>query len=227
MQAGPYRSGKTVKSKQAESMQRRFRSCERFGKRSVVPRYSYDSRGRQDRPESAERMQEPIKRGGSDAGTDLRPAPTNRPPADIQIMLRNQLSAAVESAAQELGYGFRQGFEYRMGEVPIRFPAVWLVPPHVVRVEGREEGEIVYRATLHLMRLDRRYDEQAKERQWAEMERDALAMIGRIGKLQGIFCTGNIALTPAEFSLTRQGELSMKAEFDARLYFPNEPDDKP
>ena len=93
-----------------------------------------------------------------------------------------------------------------MGEVPIRFPAVWLVPPHVVRVEGREEGEIVYRATLHLMRL---------------------AMIGRIGKLQGIFCTGNIALTPAEFSLTRQGELSMKAEFDARLYFPNEPDDKP
>lgn len=25
----------------------------------------------------------------------------------------------------------------------------------------------------------------------------------------------------------RQGELSMKAEFDARLYFPNEPDDKP
>lgn len=77
------------------------------------------------------------------------------------------------------------------------------------------------------MRLDRRYDEQAKERQWAEMERDALAMIGRIGKQQGIFCTGNIALTPAEFSLTRQGELSMKAEFDARLYFPNEPDDKP
>ncbi len=63
-------------------MQRRFRSCERFGKRSVVPCYSYDSRGRQDRPESAERMQEPIKRGGSDAGTDLRPAPTNRPPAD-------------------------------------------------------------------------------------------------------------------------------------------------
>ena len=150
-----------------------------------------------------------------------------KPINTIQIMLRNQLSAAVESAAQELGYGFRQGFEYRMGEVPIRFPAVWLVPPHVVRVEGREEGEIVYRATLHLMRLDRRYDEQAKERQWAEMERDALAMIGRIGKLQGIFCTGNIALTPAEFSLTRQGELSMKAEFDARLYFPNEPDDKP
>ena len=69
-------------------------------------------------------------------------------------MLRNQLSAAVESAAQELGYGFRQGFEYRMGEVPIRFPAVWLVPPHVVRVEGREEGEIVYRATLHLMTAD-------------------------------------------------------------------------
>ena len=63
-------------------------------------------------------------------------------------MLRNQLSAAVESAAQELGYGFRRGFEYRMGEVPIRFPAVWLVPPHVVRVEGREEGEIVYQRCI-------------------------------------------------------------------------------
>lgn len=123
-------------------MQRRFRSCERFGKRSVVPCYSYDSRGRQDRPESAERMQEPIKRGGSDAGTDLaacadEPSASRqssraprlsdghggdsrrripKPINTIQIMLRNQLSAAVESAAQELGYGFRQGFEYRMAK---------------------------------------------------------------------------------------------------------------
>ena len=198
-------------------------------------------------------MQEPIKRGGSDAGTDLRPAPKNRPPADRAAVrpafptgtavtagagYRNQSTrfkscsetnypqpsrALHKNSGTASAKGSSTGWaKSRSGSRP-----VWLVPPHVVRVEGREEGEIVYRATLHLMRLDRRYDEQAKERQWAEMERDALAMIGRIGKLQGIFCTGNIALTPAEFSLTRQGELSMKAEFDARLYFPNEPDDKP
>lgn len=198
-------------------------------------------------------MQEPIKHGGSDAGTDLRPAPTNRPPADSAAVrpafptgtavtagagYRNQ-STRFKSCSEtnypqpsralhkNSGTASAKGSSTGWAKSRSGSPAVWLVPPHVVRVEGREEGEIVYRATLHLMRLDRRYDEQAKERQWAEMERDALAMIGRIGKLQGIFCTGNIALTPAEFSLTRQGELSMKAEFDARLYFPNEPDDKP
>ena len=198
-------------------------------------------------------MQEPIKRGGSDAGTDLRPAPTNRPPADRAAVrpafptgtavtagagYRNQSTrfkscsetnypqpsrALHKNSGTASAKGSSTGWaKSRSGSRPSGS-----YPPHVVRVEGREEGEIVYRATLHLMRLDRRYDEQAKERQWAEMERDALAMLGRIGKLQGIFCTGNIALTPAEFSLTRQGELSMKAEFDARLYFPNEPDDKP
>lgn len=141
-------------------------------------------------------------------------------------MLRKQLSAAVRRAAEKSGYHFHQGFEYRMNEDPVRFPALWLAPPRVVRVDGRDEGQIVYRVAMHLLRLNRRFDEQAKEQVWDEMELDALQVIGLVGPQQGVFCTENIALTPAEFTLTRQGELSLKAEFDARLYFPNDPQNR-
>ena len=40
-------------------------------------------------------------------------------------MLRNQLSAAVKNAAENLGYAFYEGFGYRMNEKSINFPAAW------------------------------------------------------------------------------------------------------
>ena len=37
-------------------------------------------------------------------------------------MLRNQLSAAVKNAAENLGYAFYEGFGYRMNEKKYQFP---------------------------------------------------------------------------------------------------------
>ncbi len=134
-------------------------------------------------------------------------------------MFRERLSAALEAAVRKTGYAFYRGFEYRLNEKPLRFPAVWCVPPKMIRIDGREEGEATSRVTLHLMEKNLRYDETLKERAWDRMEQDALRIIRRTEPCDGIFCAENIVLTPAEFSLTVHGELSIKAEFDVRTDF--------
>lgn len=138
-------------------------------------------------------------------------------------MLRKQLRAAIEKAARQSGYEFFQGFPYRMNSITVRFPALWLVPPKMTRIDGRREGEARYRVEMHLMHLNRKFTETDKEQRWETMERDALRIINRIGPEEGIFCTAAISLTPSEFTLTAHGELSLKAEFDATLYFDTEP----
>lgn len=137
-------------------------------------------------------------------------------------MFRQQLSAALETAVREAGYAFYRGFEYRLNEKPLRFPAAWCAPPKMIRIDGRREGEATYRVTLHLMEKNLRYDETLKEQAWDRMERDALRIIRRAESCDEMFCAENIALTPAEFSLTVHGELSMKAEFDIRTDFRTE-----
>ena len=77
-------------------------------------------------------------------------------------MLRNQLSAAVKNAAENLGYAFYKGFGYRMNEKSINFPAAWWAPPKIRSVHGRNEGFVIYRVELVLMAANRKYDEAAK-----------------------------------------------------------------
>ncbi len=131
-------------------------------------------------------------------------------------MPRNQLSALIRKTAEKLGYHFYEGFEYRMNECALKFPAVWLSPPKTSRVEGRRERKITYRVVLHLMQCNRKFDESAKNRVWDGLERDALRLTDRLTPQQNVFCTENISMAPAEFTLTRQGELSLRVEFDVR-----------
>ena len=126
-------------------------------------------------------------------------------------MLRNQLSAAVKNAAENLGYAFYEGFGYRMNEKSINFPAAWWAPPKIRCVICRVERV--------LMAANRKYDEAAKNQIWDQLEEHALKIYSEIIDDQGVFCTDNITLTPAECSLTRQGELSLKAEFDVKMSF--------
>ena len=134
-------------------------------------------------------------------------------------MLRNQLYAAVKNAAENLGYAFYEGFGYRMNEKSINFPAAWWAPPKIRSVHGRNEGFVIYRVELVLMAANRKYDEAAKNQIWDQLEEHALKIYSEIIDDQGVFCTDNITLTPAECSLTRQGELSLKAEFDVKMSF--------
>lgn len=136
-------------------------------------------------------------------------------------MIRNQLSESIKAATETIGYHFYEGFEYRMNEKGIHLPAIWLIPPKMSRINGRNEGEATYRVILHLMHPNQRYDEPDKNLQWDAMEQNLLKITNRIISQQGVFCIENITLTPAEFTLTKQGELSVKAEFDMRMYFNN------
>lgn len=131
-------------------------------------------------------------------------------------MPRNQLSALIRKISEELGYHFYEGFEYRMNECALKLPAAWLSPPKTSRIDGRRERKVTYRVVLQLMQYNRRYDESGKNRVWDELERDALRLTDRLIPQQSVFCTENISTTPAEFTLTRQGELSLRVEFDVR-----------
>lgn len=134
-------------------------------------------------------------------------------------MLRNQLSAAVKKVAEKLGYAFYEGFGYRMNEKSIHFPAAWWCPPKIRSVRGRNEGLIVYRVELILMEANRKYNEAEKNQIWDQLEEHALKICTEMIDEQGVFCTENISLSPAECSLTRQSELSLKAEFDVKMSF--------
>ena len=55
------------------------------------------------------------------------------------------------------------------------------------------------------MQCNRKFDESAKNRVWDGLERDALRLTDRLTPQQNVFCTENISMAPAEFTLTRQG----------------------
>ena len=77
-------------------------------------------------------------------------------------------------------------------------------------------GRMAVAAENAPMQCNRKFDESAKNRVWDGLERDALRLTDRLTPQQNVFCTENISMAPAEFTLTRQGELSLRVEFDVR-----------
>lgn len=55
------------------------------------------------------------------------------------IMTRKILTDAVAEAAEQCGFSFHTGFEYRLASELKRVPAVWLNPPELEKTEGRNE----------------------------------------------------------------------------------------
>lgn len=136
-------------------------------------------------------------------------------------MTRKTLAQAIKEAALKLEYCFYSGFDYRMNETIIAYPAVWLSPPSIVAVEGRNEGKIRYRVALKLMKLAKKSSTQQKEEAWSQLEHDALEMCRAIACRREIASVKITECTPAEFSLTNHGELSMALRFDVEIPFCN------
>ena len=134
-------------------------------------------------------------------------------------MLRTLLTTALRKAVEQGGYTFYEGFEYRLTERSLTLPAAWMLPPKMTCVNGRNEGTVTYRLTLYLMQRAKQHTEAEKNLVWDSMEQELLALLNRLLPEEGIFSIENIASSPAEFSLTRQNELSLKTECDVRLYF--------
>lgn len=128
---------------------------------------------------------------------------------------------AVKQAVGREGYTFYSGFQYRIGRETQLFPAAWMTPVQLVKFEGREEGYATYKVTLQLLCLNKQYDEETKVKLWSRMEEQAIRVYHAIFPAEGVFAAQNLKTEPAEFTLTSHGELSLKVEFEAKMYYPN------
>lgn len=134
-------------------------------------------------------------------------------------MLREKLYAAIGRAVRERGYTFYSGFEHSMNGTLSKFPAAWLSPLEVTEVEGREEGYVTYLATVSLMNLISKASAAQKEIYWDRMEEEAGAIAHMTGNDPAVCDVMNIKMSPAEYSLSKHGEISMRLSFEARMHF--------
>lgn len=133
--------------------------------------------------------------------------------------MRKNLIRHIQHAAESVGYTVYSGFHYRMNNTVCKFPAAWLSPLKIIRIEGREEGEITYRAELCLMKIDRNPTEENKELMWAEMEEDTLKVVEKLRQQERTLWVENTTASPNEYACTKHGELSLQVMFDIKVHF--------
>lgn len=134
-------------------------------------------------------------------------------------MYRKKLYSALRSAVKANGYNLYSGFPYSLNGTPMLFPAAWLSPPEICRVEGRKEGFFTYSVTLQLMQMAIKMTPELREQKWGEMEGSAMDIISAAGDNTELFNIQNITMSPAEYTLSKHGEISMKVTFEARMHF--------
>ena len=132
--------------------------------------------------------------------------------------MREILTAGLKKSAEEVGYAFFSGFGYRGGAVN-RFPAVWVKPPKLVDVVGKEEGEMAYDVETVLMAAGMGLNAQGREYVWSQLERDAVEMCRRVAAKERVVRVVSPKCEPGEYAVTGNGEISMKLTFRVVLFF--------
>ena len=123
----------------------------------------------------------------------------------------------IRNIAEKLHYTCYEGFIARAGTEIGWFPAIWITPPKLIGVEGRQERKIQYRTSLLLLQLNDRYNEQQKNAIWAQMEQDAISLFTQLAEQDRVNNVSKLSCKPEEFAHTGAGELSLNIEFDAEL----------
>ncbi len=134
-------------------------------------------------------------------------------------MTRKKLTDAIAAVAERCGFAFQTGFAYRIALGLGRLPAAWLHPPVLTRTQGRREGFKTYSAEMELIEKYGGNEAAAKEEQWDSLEAQAARICSLLGECAEIREVSNIALAPAELSLTAQGELSLNLKFEVTMPF--------
>lgn len=138
-------------------------------------------------------------------------------------MKRHELTAALCAAARQEGYAFFTGHESEIARTVRTFPAAWLTPPQLTALDGRQEGQAVYRVRLHLFRLRGGASPAERDKLWEALETDALAIVRTLDGSAAVRAVGVVDTTPAEGVYTSAGELSLTLRIDVRLHFCNLP----
>lgn len=136
-------------------------------------------------------------------------------------MTRKKLITAFKEIAQESGFDFHTGFEYRIAHEVRQFPAAWLYPLKLVKTEGRQEGIKYYDAKIVLLALPPSQDELASQNELERLERAASKMCLMLGANECVRTITDTEYTPAEFSLTAAGEVSISLEMKVQMPFCN------
>ena len=131
-------------------------------------------------------------------------------------MKREELTDLLSAAAIGAGYTFHTGAAHRMNGTLRVYPAAWLEPPVLKSAEGRTEGDLTYRVTLHMMALP---SSAAKEALWTGLEEDALAVAKAAAANPAVRQVSGIGCTPGEQSLTAHGEVSVTLTCDITMWY--------
>ena len=132
-------------------------------------------------------------------------------------MKRDRLTGLVRTIAGERGYTFHSGEEHLMNGAVRVYPAVWLTPPAVKTHSGRNEGETVWRLTLHVMMLPT--ENTTAETLWQKEESDALRMVAELVSSPDVCSVTNVGCTPSRRSLTTHGETSVTLTCDITMWY--------
>ena len=134
-------------------------------------------------------------------------------------MSSKKLTTAIREAAEECGYEFHAGQQYRMDAQIVRTPAVWLLPLRLEKVEGRTRGVCHYKATVHLLHDCPDHATEAKEALWNRMEADAMRICTLMCGDERVKSASATGCTAAEFTLTNRGELSLTVDYSVQVPF--------
>lgn len=131
-------------------------------------------------------------------------------------MKKEELTDILRAAATAAGYVFHTGAAHRMNGSVRVYPAAWLEPPALSSAEGRTEGDVTYRVTLHMMALPASADREAL---WDELVEDALALARAAAADRAVCKVSKISCTPSEQSLTAHGEVSVTLVCDITMWY--------
>jgi hypothetical protein len=131
-------------------------------------------------------------------------------------MKRDELTDIIRDAAIAMGYSFHTGATHRAGSEVRVYPAVWLEPPVMKSCDGRTEGSVTYRATLHLLALA---TTAGNESLWERLEVDAIALKCLLESDSRVSRVSAVSCTPASQTLTPHGEVSVTLTCDVTMWY--------
>ncbi len=134
-------------------------------------------------------------------------------------MTRDTLTEAIGAIVRQNGYAFLTGPAYRMVAETGELPAAWLQSPKLEKTLGRTEGYRQYAVALSLMQYCQLATMEEKERLWAQMEGDVARICLALAGETDIKEIAGLQYSPAEFSLTNMGEISLTVNLTVKVSF--------
>jgi hypothetical protein len=131
-------------------------------------------------------------------------------------MKRNELTDIFREAALTVGYAFYTGPIHRAGGEVRRYPAAWLEPFVMKTCDGRAEGCVTYRATLHLMAPATMVGNDSL---WEGLEIDAIALKCGVEQDTRVCNVSAVTCTPASQTITAHGEVSVTLSCDVTMWY--------